>query len=78
LRDAAWSFAIFEVGLGGRLDATNIVTPDVSVITRVDFDHESFLGHSLAEIAGKKQELSKLVFLSFLAEQRPRRAGSGL
>src|SRR4029077_10257135 len=40
-------FAIFEVGLGGRLDATNIVTPDVSVITRIDFDHENFLGHSL-------------------------------
>ena len=44
-------FGIFEVGLGGRLDATNILTPVVSIITRVDFDHENFLGHSLAEIA---------------------------
>ena len=47
-------FGVFEVGLGGRLDATNILTPAVSIITRVDFDHENFLGHSLAEIAAEK------------------------
>ena len=40
-------FAVVEVGLGGRLDATNIVRPQVSVITRIDFDHENYLGHSL-------------------------------
>src|SRR5208337_3827829 len=45
-------FAVIEVGLGGRLDATNIITPVVSIITRIDFDHENFLGHSLREIAG--------------------------
>src|SRR4029077_18206991 len=39
-------FGVFEVGLGGRLDATNIITPVVSIITRIDFDHENFLGHS--------------------------------
>src|SRR3984893_8853374 len=52
-------FAVFEVGLGGRLDATNIVTPVVSVITRVDFDHENFLGHSLREIASEKAGILK-------------------
>jgi len=46
---AGVQFAAFETGLGGRLDATNIVTPRVSVITRIDFDHENFLGHSIRE-----------------------------
>jgi dihydrofolate synthase / folylpolyglutamate synthase len=64
-------FAIFEVGLGGRLDATNIVTPVVSVITRIDFDHENFLGHSLREIAGEKAGIIKPVVPVVLAEQRP-------
>src|SRR6266404_6236161 len=44
-------FGVFEVGLGGRLDATNILQPVISIITRIDFDHENFLGHSLREIA---------------------------
>ena len=52
-------FAVIEVGLGGRLDATNVVTPVVSVITRIDFDHENFLGHSLREIAGEKLGIVK-------------------
>jgi dihydrofolate synthase/folylpolyglutamate synthase len=52
-------FAIVEVGLGGRLDATNIVRPQVSVITRIDFDHENYLGHSLREIAREKAGIVK-------------------
>jgi dihydrofolate synthase/folylpolyglutamate synthase len=52
-------FAIFEVGLGGRLDATNILLPTVTVITRIDFDHENFLGHSLSEIAAEKAGILK-------------------
>jgi dihydrofolate synthase / folylpolyglutamate synthase len=64
-------FGVFEVGLGGRLDATNIVTPVVSIITRVDFDHENFLGHSLAEIAGEKAGILKERVPLVLAEQRP-------
>jgi dihydrofolate synthase/folylpolyglutamate synthase len=52
-------FGVFEVGLGGRLDATNILTPVVSVVTRIDFDHENFLGHSLREIAGEKAGILK-------------------
>src|SRR6266849_358883 len=64
-------FAVFEVGLGGRLDATNIVSPVASVITRIDFDHENFLGHSLREIAGEKAGILKPGVPVILAEQRP-------
>jgi dihydrofolate synthase/folylpolyglutamate synthase len=64
-------FAVFEVGLGGRLDATNVLKPTVSVITRVDFDHENFLGHSLAEIAAEKAGIVKKGVPLVLAEQRP-------
>lgn len=51
--------AVYEVGLGGRLDATNIVQPEVAVITPIDFDHENFLGHSIEEIAGEKAGIIK-------------------
>ena len=64
-------FGVFEVGLGGRLDATNILTPVVSIITRVDFDHENFLGHSLTEIAAEKAGILKPSVPLILAEQRP-------
>ena len=52
-------FAIYEVGLGGRLDSTNIVQPEVAVITSIDFDHEDFLGHSIEEIASEKAGIIK-------------------
>jgi dihydrofolate synthase / folylpolyglutamate synthase len=64
-------FAVIEVGLGGRLDATNIITPVVSVITRIDFDHENFLGHSLAEIAGEKAGILKYHVPAVSAPQLP-------
>lgn len=51
--------AIIEVGLGGRLDATNIITPLVSVITNIDLDHMQFLGNTLREIAGEKAGIIK-------------------
>jgi dihydrofolate synthase/folylpolyglutamate synthase len=51
--------AIFEVGLGGRLDATNVITPLVSVITNVSMDHEAYLGNTLAEVAGEKAGIIK-------------------
>ncbi len=44
--------AVIEVGMGGRLDSTNVIIPEVAVITQIDFDHENFLGHSIEEIAG--------------------------
>ena len=51
--------AILEVGLGGRLDATNVVTPLVGVITNVSMDHEMYLGNTLAEIAAEKAGIIK-------------------
>jgi dihydrofolate synthase/folylpolyglutamate synthase len=50
---------VFEVGLGGRLDATNIVTPKVSVITSLSYDHMAVLGDTLAKIAGEKAGIIK-------------------
>jgi dihydrofolate synthase/folylpolyglutamate synthase len=50
---------VAEVGLGGRLDATNIVTPVVSVITSLSYDHMQVLGNTLAEIAGEKAGIIK-------------------
>jgi dihydrofolate synthase/folylpolyglutamate synthase len=64
-------FGVFEVGLGGRLDATNILTPAISVVTRVDFDHENFLGHSLREIAAEKAGILKQGIPVVLAAQQP-------
>jgi len=51
--------AVFEVGLGGRLDATNVVTPKVSVITSLSYDHMAVLGNTLALIAGEKAGIIK-------------------
>ncbi len=57
--DAKIEIAILETGLGGRLDATNAVQSDVSVITPIGLDHEMWLGHTLAEIAGEKAGIIK-------------------
>lgn len=51
--------AVVEVGLGGRLDCTNIISPDLSVITNISFDHVQFLGDTLGKIAGEKAGIIK-------------------
>ena len=51
--------AVIEVGLGGRLDATNVIVPVVSVITSISYDHTSLLGDTLTEIAGEKSGIIK-------------------
>ena len=51
--------AVIEVGLGGRLDCTNIITPDLSIITNISFDHTQFLGNTLAQIASEKAGIIK-------------------
>ena len=51
--------AIVEVGLGGRFDSTNIITPLVSLITNISFDHQALLGNTLPEIAGEKAGIIK-------------------
>lgn len=63
--------AVYEVGMGGRLDATNIVTPDVAVITPIDFDHENYLGHSIEQIAGEKAGIIKQGARVVSAAERP-------
>ena len=63
---ALWYFArekvdwvVWETGLGGRLDATNIVTPEVCIITNIGLDHQQYLGESLREIAAEKAGIIK-------------------
>ncbi len=58
-REAAIDLAVLEVGLGGRLDATNVVSPCVTAITSIDFDHQAQLGTSLASIAAEKAGIIK-------------------
>ncbi|CAN5855473.1 folylpolyglutamate synthase/dihydrofolate synthase family protein [soil metagenome] len=53
------AIAVLEVGLGGRLDATNIVSPIASAITSIDFDHQALLGNTLASIAAEKAGIIK-------------------
>jgi len=63
--------AVLEVGLGGRLDATNVVTPELCVITPIDFDHQIFLGDTIEQIAAEKAGILKAGVPSVFAEQRP-------
>lgn len=51
--------AIIEVGMGGRFDATNVIQPVLSIITRIDYDHQQYLGNSLTEIAYEKAGIIK-------------------
>lgn len=68
-------YAVIEVGLGGRLDCTNIITPMLSIITNISFDHTQFLGNTLAEIAGEKAGIIKphvpVVVGEYLEATRP-------
>ncbi|MDY4410009.1 MAG: folylpolyglutamate synthase/dihydrofolate synthase family protein [Prevotella sp.] len=67
--------AVVEVGLGGRLDCTNIIRPELSIITNISFDHTQFLGNTLAKIAGEKAGIIKphtpVVIGEDLPETRP-------
>jgi dihydrofolate synthase/folylpolyglutamate synthase len=58
-RRARVDVAVIEVGLGGRLDATNVITPEVTAITSIGFDHEQYLGTTLTAIAGEKAGIIK-------------------
>ena len=58
-REARVDVAVLEVGLGGRLDSTNIVSPIAAAIVSIDFDHEEQLGHTLAAIAAEKAGVIK-------------------
>ena len=68
-------FAIIEVGMGGRLDATNIITPLISVITNIGLDHTQFLGNTLELVAAEKAGIIKtnipVVIGEYTAETKP-------
>ncbi len=68
---AGVEFAVYEVGMGGRLDATSVVIPEIAVITQIDFDHEAYLGHSLEEIAREKAGIIKSNATVLSAAERP-------
>jgi dihydrofolate synthase / folylpolyglutamate synthase len=68
---AGVELAVLEVGLGGRLDATNIVDPYISVITDIDFDHQNFLGNTLPEIAHEKAGILRPKGTVVLLPQHP-------
>ena len=63
--------AVIEVGLGGRLDCTNIITPDLSIITNISFDHVQFLGNTLTKIAGEKAGIIKKGIPVVIGETTP-------
>lgn len=74
-REAKVDVAVIEVGLGGRLDCTNIITPEVSIITNISFDHVALLGDTLEKIAYEKAGIIKdgvpVVIGEFLPETYP-------
>lgn len=63
--------AVIEVGLGGRLDCTNIIHPDLCIITNISFDHTQFLGDTLAKIAGEKAGIIKKDIPVVIGETTP-------
>lgn len=63
--------AVIEVGLGGRLDSTNIIRPEVAVITNIGWDHMNILGNTLAEIAGEKAGIIKTGIPAVIGEALP-------
>ncbi len=69
--DAAVDVAVIETGLGGRLDATNVITPIVTVITSIDLDHTHILGNTVQEIAGEKAGIIKPGIPVVTARQAP-------
>lgn len=73
-RELGVETAVVEVGLGGRLDATNVVEPALTAITPIDFDHETYLGHTLEAIAWEKAGILKPGVPAIFARQRPEAA----
>lgn len=73
-RDAALDWVVLETGLGGRLDATNVVLPELCVITPIDMDHQFFLGDTLAKIAGEKAGILKPGVPAVFSSQPPEAA----
>ena len=64
-------YAVIEVGMGGRLDATNVITPIVSIITNIDLEHTAILGRTLAKVAAEKAAIIKPRVPVVTAETKP-------
>ncbi len=73
-RQQGVDWAVVEVGLGGRLDSTNVIRPEVSVITNVSLDHTQFLGTTKAQIAAEKAGIIKAGVLAVVGETDPESA----
>jgi dihydrofolate synthase/folylpolyglutamate synthase len=69
--EEATDIAIIETGLGGRLDATNLIVPSVSLITKIEFDHQHLLGNTLGEIAREKAGIFKPGIPALSVKQAP-------
>jgi dihydrofolate synthase/folylpolyglutamate synthase len=69
--ESAVDFAVAEVGMGGRYDATNVLTPLVTVITQIDFDHQAYLGDTIERIAAEKAGIIKPAVPVVTAADRP-------
>jgi dihydrofolate synthase/folylpolyglutamate synthase len=69
--EQAVDIAVIEVGLGGRLDSTNVIRPEACVITSIDFDHMKLLGNTLEEIAREKAGIFKKDVPAFIFESEP-------
>lgn len=67
----AVDIAVVEVGLGGRLDSTNVLKPELSIITNIDYDHQQFLGDSLSQIASEKAGVIKRYTPVVIGQSRP-------
>lgn len=70
-RERGVETAVVEVGLGGRLDATNVVEPTLTVITPIDMDHQIYLGDTIEQIAAEKAGILKPGVPAIFAKQRP-------
>jgi dihydrofolate synthase/folylpolyglutamate synthase len=68
---AGVEMVVLETGLGGRLDATNVIEPEIAIITPIDFDHEAFLGSSIESIAAEKAGILKPGRPAVFSQQRP-------
>lgn len=69
-REAGFPWAVIETGLGGRLDATNVIVPEASVITPIELEHTEYLGNTIAKIAGEKAGIIKKGIPVFVSEQQ--------
>lgn len=65
-------FAVIECGMGGRLDSTNIITPDICIITQIGLDHKIYLGNTLTKIAKEKFGIIKLNAKTIISDNNPK------